>query len=212
MTTYWVKTPKWIKKFFPKELVWDIPQNDQPTVYITFDDGPHPVATPFALQQLETYNATATFFCIGKNVLLHPEIYEEIKQKGHTIGNHTHNHLNGWKTPTHTYLRNIITARKHIDSHLFRPPYGRIKLSQARKLYKAHTAWTIYMWDVLSGDFDREITPQKCLENVLSHIEPGSIIVFHDSEKAWDRMSFALPRVLAYCRQQGWQVQGLPKH
>ncbi|MEI8278467.1 MAG: polysaccharide deacetylase family protein [Bacteroidota bacterium] len=209
---YWVKTPWWLKRFFPKEIIWDMPQEALPTVYITFDDGPHPRATPYVIEQLEQYNATATFFCIGKNVVLHPEIYQQLIDKGHTVGNHTNNHYNGWKTITRDYIRNIAKAAKHIDSHIFRPPYGRIRISQARKLLHAKKPWRIYMWDVLSADFDIHISPEQCLNNVLAHIQPGSIVIFHDSEKAWDRMSYALPRVLEYCRQQNWQIKGLPKY
>ncbi len=211
MVSYWVKTPQWLKKFFPKEMIWDMPVYDEPAVYITFDDGPHPIATPFALQQLAKYDAFATFFCVGNNVANHPELYRQVLDSGHTTGNHTYDHLNGWKTDNSEYLKNIIRAKGYINSKLFRPPYGRIRLSQARKLYRSHMGWKIYMWDILSGDFDKTISPQQCLEHVLAHIKPGSIIVFHDSEKAWDRMSFALPHVLEHCRQQNWKVAALPK-
>ncbi len=209
---YWVKTPKWLKRVFPRQMVWDMPPNNTPAVYITFDDGPHPTATPYAIQQLEKYNATATFFCIGKNVAAYPDIYKTLLKRGHTTGNHTHNHLNGWKTNNDVYSKNIQAAKQFINSTAFRPPYGRIKISQAKRLSKANPAWTIYMWDVLSGDFDTSLTPEQCLDNVLSNIEPGSIVVFHDSEKAWERMSFALPRVLAFCKQQNWEIKALPKN
>lgn len=211
MVSYWVKTPQWLRKFFPKEMIWDMPLHEEPAVYITFDDGPHPVATPFALQQLAKYNALATFFCVGNNVANHPVLYQQLLDGGHTTGNHTYDHLNGWKTGSSEYLNNINRAGGYINSKLFRPPYGRIKLSQARKLFRSRVGWRIYMWDVLSGDFDKTISPQQCLDHVLTHIKPGSIVVFHDSEKAWDRMSYALPQVLEYCRQQNWKVAALPK-
>jgi peptidoglycan/xylan/chitin deacetylase (PgdA/CDA1 family) len=209
---YWAKTPRWLKKCFPKELIWDMPADTEPTIYLTFDDGPHPIATPYVLALLEAHRATATFFCIGKNVVLYPDIYQQAIEKGHTVGNHTHNHLNGWKTDNHTYLKNILKAKQHINSLSFRPPYGRIKLSQAKKLYKANDAWRIYMWDILSCDYDMTLTPEQCVRNVLDHIEPGAIIVFHDSEKAWPRMKYALPKVLDYCKEQNWKVKCLPKH
>ncbi len=209
---YWVKTPKWLKRIFPREMIWSIPQNDKPSVYITFDDGPHPVATPFAIDQLEKHDAKATFFCIGKNVEAHPDIYQALQDKGQGIGNHTHNHMNGWKTNTRIYLSNILKAKQVINSVLFRPPYGRIKISQARILLRSNPSWKIYMWDVLSGDFDLNLSPEQCLENVITNIEPGSIVVFHDSEKAWERMSYALPEVLAYCRKQNWEISALPKN
>ena len=192
-------------------MIWDMPATGEPVVYLTFDDGPHPVATPFALDQLEQYNALATFFCVGNNVTRYPAIYQQVVDKGHTTGNHTFDHVNGWKTDNAKYLKNIIRAKGQINSRLFRPPYGRIKLTQARKLSRSHSDWRIYMWDVLSGDFDQALSPQQCLDNVLLNIRPGSIVVFHDSQKAWDRMSYALPRVLEYCRAQHWAVRALPK-
>jgi peptidoglycan/xylan/chitin deacetylase (PgdA/CDA1 family) len=212
MTNYWVKTPKWLTRLFPVGLTWSMPPEQQPAVYLTFDDGPHPRATPFVLEQLEKYNARATFFCIGKNVDDHPAIYQQLIENGHTTANHTYNHQNGWKTPSRPYFKNILKASFVIKSRSFRPPYGRIKMSQVRKLYKARPSWKIYMWDVLSGDFDVNISPEKCAENVLVNIEPGSIVVFHDSEKAWDRMSYALPKVLEYCKQKNWQVKALPAY
>ena len=211
MAAYWVKTPKWIKRFFPEQMVWDMPVSEAPAVYITFDDGPHPVATPYVLEQLEKYDATATFFCVGNNVEKHPDIYERLLQKDHGTGNHTYNHDNGWKTDNFSYLRSIEKAKQLINSRAFRPPYGRIRFTQVRKLIKRDPAWRIYMWDILSGDFDRDITPEECAENVLSNIQPGSIVVFHDSEKAYERMSYALPLVLEYCRKQNWKMKALPK-
>ena len=211
MTKYWVKTPQWLKKFFPRQIIWDIPTGNEPTVYLTFDDGPHPTATPFVLNELAKHNSKATFFCVGNNVTLHPEVYDKIISDGHVTGNHTHDHINGWHSDNFVYLKNIAAAAKVIENKIFRPPYGRIKISQARKLLNAHHTWKIYMWDVLSGDFDRTITAQQCLDNVLANIEPGSIVVFHDSEKAFERMSYALPRVLNYCETQGWKVKALPR-
>lgn len=211
MVTYWIKTPQWLKKLFPNGIVWNVLIDEAPTVYITFDDGPHPTATPFVLEQLEKYNALATFFCVGNNITRFPEIYAQLLNKGHTTGNHTYNHLNGWKTNTSVYIKNIEMARKQISSLLFRPPYGRIKYSQFRKLRQSNSGWKICMWDILSGDFDKNISPQQCLDNVLAHIRPGSIVVFHDSQKAWERMSYALPNVLEFCQKQGWKMKGLPK-
>jgi peptidoglycan-N-acetylglucosamine deacetylase len=208
--TYWVKTPKWLKKFYPGDLIWDLEHAMDQAVYLTFDDGPHPKATQFVLDQLQQNNAKATFFCVGKNVVEHPEIYNRILAEGHHVGNHTQNHLNGWKVLNRAYLSNIIKASAHIKSRIFRPPYGRIKISQARKLSSLKPAWKIYMWDILSGDFDMQISPQQCLENVIQHLQPGSIVVFHDSEKAWERMSFALPAILSYCQTKNWALKALP--
>ena len=211
MVSYWVKTPRWLKQLFPDNMIWDMPAGNKPTVYLTFDDGPHPVATPYVLEQLDLYNAGATFFCVGNNVFRYPEVYDQVVKSGHTTGNHTYDHVNGWKTLNARYIRNVKKAKRLIHSRLFRPPYGRIKYSQVRKLLKSDPGLRVYMWDILSGDFDRSITPQQCLDNVLTNITPGSIIVFHDSEKAWERMRFALPAVLEYCRNQGWEMKALPR-
>lgn len=205
MALYKVKASWWLRKLY-SNLIWYIP--DEKAVYLTFDDGPHPTATPFVLAQLQQYNAKATFFCIGNNVAQYPEIYSQLKDWGHTIGNHTFSHMNGWHATTEEYLKNIARADELIDSKIFRPPYGRIKKAQANMLIEAGRK--IYMWDVLSGDFDINLTPEKCLENVLQNIRPGSIVVFHDSTKAWNRMSYALPRVLEYCKQKNWQLKALP--
>lgn len=211
MVSYWVKTPKWLPRFFPKSLIWRMPIEAEPIVYITFDDGPHPEATVFALDELKKYDAKASFFCIGKNVVAEPLLYKRIITEGHTVGNHTHNHLNGWHNSNHKYYTNILKASKHIDGYNFRPPYGRIKISQARKLSTGKHKWKVYMWDVLSGDFDIELTPERCLQNVLNNIEPGSIVVFHDSEKAFPRMKYALPQVLQYCKEKNWQLKAIPQ-
>lgn len=210
MAAYWVKTPSWFKTIFPKDMIWDMPVGDEPTVYLTFDDGPHPTATPFVLEQLATYNAKATFFCVGNNVVCHPDVYDQILVAGHSVGNHTYNHVSGWKATNDHYLKNVARAAKYIKSNAFRPPYGRIKFSQVRKLKEQDTNWRIYMWDILCGDFDTSITPQQCLDNVVTNITPGSIIIFHDSAKAWERMSYALPEVLKYCKSKNWQMKSLP--
>lgn len=209
MATYQVKTSWWIRDLLFCRFTWRMP--DTNAVYLTFDDGPHTRITPYVLDQLEKYNAKASFFCIGNNVKNNPGIYIDIINKGHTVGNHTYSHLNGWFTKTETYIRNIRRASVYIDSTIFRPPYGKIKRGQANRLLHKNLSWKVYMWDVLSGDFDLDITPEKCLENVINNIEPGSIIVFHDSEKAWERMSYALPKVLEYCKEKNWQMKALPK-
>lgn len=207
---YRVKTPWILSKVLFNRLVWKMPVGDTPAVYLTFDDGPHPIATPFVLDQLAKYNAKATFFCIGKNVEEYPGIYNDIIQHGHSVGNHTHNHLNGWYTGKEKYIQNIEQAGEYINTRLFRPPYGRIRRGQINALIKRKRPYNIYMWDVLSGDFDTNISPEQCLANVLNNIEPGSIVVFHDSQKAWDRMSYTLPKVLEHCRNNNWKPEALP--
>jgi hypothetical protein len=206
---YLIKTPFWLPAFYPK-CTWKIPSKDK-VIYISFDDGPHPEATPFVLGELKKYNAKATFFCIGNNVLKHPNVYESIFQNGHRVGNHTYDHLNGWKTETNIYIENIKAAANLIDSNLFRPPYGRITKRQIRIIKATQDLpQQIIMWDVLSGDFDLNLNGEDCARNVIKHTKPGSIIVFHDSQKAWDRMSIALPIVLEYFSQLGYRFECIP--
>ncbi|MGM8360367.1 polysaccharide deacetylase family protein [Flavobacterium sp. ARAG 55.4] len=205
MKAYWVKTNRLIKKLF-SNYVWDIP-NKENKIYLTFDDGPTPEITAWVLNQLEQYNAKATFFCIGKNIEQHPEIFKKVIEKGHAIGNHTFNHLNGWKTNTNEYIENSVQCSvisnqfsnnkpQTTDNQLFRPPYGKIKRAQAKKLRQK--GYKIIMWDVLSADFDQSITKEKCLKNVVNNTRSGSIIVFHDSIKAFENLKYVLPKVLEY--------------
>lgn len=201
---YFVKTPWWLKKLFPKR-VWSIDTREK-EIYLTFDDGPHPTVTPFVLDQLKKYGATATFFCIGKNVAAHPAIYRRLLDEGHQPGNHTQNHLNGWDTDTATYLADAKAASAHIRSRLFRPPYGRMRSAQARGL----ADYNIIMWDVLSGDFDVSLSKEDCLANVIKHAGPGSVIVFHDSEKAFPRLQYALPGVLEHFANAGFRFKSIP--
>ena len=206
---YLIKTPFWLRAFYPK-CTWRIPSKEK-VIYLSFDDGPHPTATPFVLATLKNYDAKATFFCIGNNVLKHPNIYESILQEGHQVGNHTYDHLNGWKTEANHYIDNIQDAANLIDSNLFRPPYGRITQQQIRRLTNStQLPNKIIMWDVLSADFDVQLKGEDCARNVIKHTQPGSIIVFHDSQKAWDRMSIALPMVLDYFSKQGFRFECIP--
>jgi peptidoglycan/xylan/chitin deacetylase (PgdA/CDA1 family) len=179
-------------------------------LYLSFDDGPHPEATSFVLEQLELFNAQASFFCIGKNVQLYPEIYDSITTAGHVVGNHTQNHMNGWKNTTANYIVDIQEATKSIRSNFFRPPYGRISFSQIKALRSDPSLpQQIMMWDVLSGDFDITITGEQCAQNVIQHAGPGSIIVFHDSAKAMDRLRIALPKVLLHFSNLGYQFKAV---
>jgi len=206
---YLIKTPFWLRAIY-SNCTWKMPAKDK-VIYLTFDDGPHPDATPFVLANLKKYNAKATFFCIGNNVLKHPNIYESIIKEGHRVGNHTYDHINGWKTKNDIYIDNIKDAMNIIDSKLFRPPYGRINKGQIQILKQSDTLPNqIIMWDVLSGDFDIKINGETCARNVIKNTVPGSIIVFHDSQKAWDRMSIALPIVLAYFSNLGYRMELIP--
>ena len=199
---YFVKTPKWLKKLFPVR-VWEMDKSEK-KIFLTFDDGPHPQYTPFVLDELKKYNAKATFFCIGNNVLKYPEVYNRIIGEGHQVGNHTFNHLNGKNTDDKTYVEDVFQASKYIDSNLFRPPYGRLKSFQAKLLTGLSKPYKIIMWTVLSGDFDIKITAQRCTENVLFKTGNGSIVVFHDSEKAAERMTIALPAMLKSFSAKGF--------
>jgi peptidoglycan/xylan/chitin deacetylase (PgdA/CDA1 family) len=203
---YLVKTPWLLKKLYPK-FVWNI--NNPGSIYLTFDDGPIPIVTPFVLNILKQYNAKATFFCIGDNVRKHPDIFEQVKNEGHAIGNHTYNHLKGWATDDQTYLENFEQADKLLNTKLFRPPYGRMKRSQAKLLQGAKPGFEIIMWSVLSGDFDLNLTPEKCLGNVLENTRPGDIVLFHDSLKARERMEYALPRAMEVWAKEGFEFRAL---
>ncbi len=206
---YLIKTPFWLRAIYPN-CTWKIPSKEK-VIYLSFDDGPHPEATPFVLEELKKYNAKATFFCIGNNVLKHPNIYESILLAGHAVGNHTYDHLNGWKTDTNSYLENINDAASLIESNFFRPPYGRITKSQIKAIKQnKHLPNQIIMWDVLSGDFDLKLNGEDCARNVIKNVQPGSIIVFHDSQKAWDRLVVALPIVLQYFSNLGYKMELIP--
>lgn len=230
---YLVKTPFILKKLYPSSLLWNKPR-DQRVIFLTFDDGPIPIVTPWVLKTLKNFNAKATFFCIGENITKHPEIFEQLKLDGHAIGNHTYNHLKGWITDDKTYLENFNKCQELIQTKLFRPPYGRIKKSQIALIEKQEFGYqnqntrfkipqldqdsrtsnlkskiSIVMWDVLSGDFDIKLSPEKCLKNVLKHTENGSIVVFHDSLKAFDRLEYTLPKALDYWTKQGYDFETL---
>lgn len=199
------KTPNAIKRTL-RSLVWNIP-NKTNTIYLTFDDGPTPEITEWVLNELEKHQIPATFFVVGNNVEKHPEIVKAILAKGHKIGNHTQHHLNGWKSKTANYLADVAKCQDLVKSKLFRPPYGRIKNTQIRKL---KLAYDIIMWDVLSGDFDQKITPETCVNNVLVNTVPGSIIVFHDSVKAEKNLKASLPIILTELKAKGFQFAIIP--
>ncbi|MCC6288594.1 MAG: polysaccharide deacetylase family protein [Chitinophagaceae bacterium] len=199
---YFAKTPWLLKKMY-SAATWEMPDHEK-VIYLTFDDGPHPEITPFVLGELKKFNAKATFFCIGNNVVKHRDTYTNIINEGHKIGNHTYNHLNGWKTDDKKYFKDITEAGKYIDSNLFRPPYGRISKLQLKYLTESFNMKVI-MWSVLSGDFDQKITPETCLKNVVISTGSGSIIVFHDSEKAFKNMQYALPKTLAFFAEKDYR-------
>jgi len=202
---YLTKTPGWLKKLYPSRI-WQI-NTAKKNIYLSFDDGPHAEATPFVLDELKKYNAKATFFCIGKNVVEFEHIYKRIIEEGHAVGNHTYNHLNGWETGDDIYLKNVTKASGVIESNLFRPPYGRITSNQVKSLGKKTNKLRVIMWSVLSGDFDHGLSNKKCLDNVLRNADKGSIVVLHDSEKAFEKLQFVLPQILKHFTDVGYQFE-----
>lgn len=207
MDLYLVSTPWWLRRFFPG-CTWDIPGTEK-NVYLTFDDGPHPIITPFVLAELSAYNAKATFFCIGDNVRKFPRVYQQVIDAGHSVGNHTMHHLNGWKTRDEQYLSDIDAAGTYINSTLFRPPYGRIRRSQVRRLLQGEPAKKIIMWSALAGDWDAGISPEKCFSRLQKALYPGCIVVLHDSDKAAARLRYVLPRLLEYLDKEGYRFCAL---
>lgn len=204
---YLTYSPFWLKWFYPT-LTWHKSRKEK-FVYFTFDDGPIPVVTPFVLNTLKKFNCKATFFCIGDNVDKHPLILADIISEGHTIGNHTYNHLNGWNSSNENYIENVLKGSKLTSTRIFRPPYGRIKKSQIKEIKKQSPSTEVIMWDVLSGDFDKRISKEQCVRNVLKHCKNGSIIVFHDSLKAFERLEYALPKVLENLSKKGFEFRTL---
>lgn len=236
-----------IGKILYPSLLWSLPSK-QKTLYLTFDDGPIPEVTPWVLNLLKEYHAKATFFCIGENIVKHPEIFDQVLAEGHRIGNHTFNHLNGWKTPISTYIENVHKAEEVIfekqeirdrsqesrvknqdfrkeniekreeiieygkkikdeNIRLFRPPYGKVTPKQIKFLQ--NLGFKIVMWEVISGDFDAKLSAEKCLNNVLKYAKPGSIVVFHDSLKASEKLKEVLPKVLEYFDQRGFEFKAI---
>ena len=241
-------------KFFYPSLLWNLPKTRK-TLYLTFDDGPIPEVTPWVLELLKKYNAKATFFCVGENIVKHPEVFNQILAEGHRIGNHTFNHLNGWKTPISTYIENVVKAeeiicekqetrnkkqesraknieereekkdfraeiqdnrtenieyRKKIKDEnirLFRPPFGKITPPQIKILQEQ--GFKIVMWEVISGDFDAKFSGENCLNNMIKYSKPGSILVFHDSLKASEKLKEVLPKILEYYLQKGFEFKAI---
>ncbi|WP_178985997.1 polysaccharide deacetylase family protein [Winogradskyella helgolandensis] len=216
------KTPGFVKLVFPN-FIWNINTKNK-ELYLTFDDGPTPEITDWVLSTLEGHNAKATFFCIGNNIEKYPEIFKNIISKGHTIGNHTYNHLKGWKHKTADYLADVEKTQSLIHSKiqtlntntlnnqqwnlsLFRPPYGKFNSKQSKQLQEL--GYKIVLWDVLSYDWDASVSESACLKNVTSTAKEGSIIVFHDSVKASPNLKHVLPKVLEYFSERGFVFKGL---
>lgn len=205
MKDYTVQIPRIIQKS-TQYLKWRVEHTND--VYLTFDDGPTPIITEKVLEILSDYNVKGTFFCIGRNVERHPEIFEKIIQGGHAVGNHTYSHLNGWKNKNSTYVNDFFLASDLIETKLFRPPYGKIRAIQALKISRD---FKIFMWDVLSKDYAYNTTPQQCFENVVKYTKAGSIIVFHDSIKAFPKLEYALPKSIEFLLKKGYNLNAVLK-
>ncbi|MBR5324521.1 MAG: polysaccharide deacetylase family protein [Muribaculaceae bacterium] len=202
-----IEQPPYMYRMLYPETIWRIPRKSK-TVYLTFDDGPVPEVTPWVLNVLDHYNIKATFFCVGDNVARHKELYQEILKRGHLTGNHTQNHIQGMRYRTKNYLRNVEAANTLIDSPLFRPPHGHMRFRQKMALQKA--GYHIIMWDVVSRDYSKNLTPNEVVENVRKYTRNGSIIVFHDSLKAQRNLKEALPKAIEWLIKEGYQIKKLP--
>ncbi|MDP4267756.1 MAG: polysaccharide deacetylase family protein [Bacteroidota bacterium] len=201
-----VKSPYFLSRLTKKSISWKIYTSSK-EIYLTFDDGPHPEITPWVLNLLDSKKIKATFFCVGDNVRKFPDTYNEIISRGYSTGNHTYNHISGWKTSNKDYYANIYKCKELVDSDLFRPPYGKIKPSQVYFLKNRN--FRIILWTIISYDFENKISPEKCLDNVICNLKPGSIIVFHDSEKAKKNLYGALPEFIDYALNHGYEFKVL---
>ena len=196
---YLIRPPKVYQWLFKKAVFRE--NADEKTVYLTFDDGPHPEATPFVLDALESHGIKATFFVLGKNVEKHPELFKRLKQEGHGIGNHGMNHPNGWTTSTDEFVEDVMLGKNITESNLFRPPYGKLTISQYRRLAQTEK---IVFWDVISGDFDPRTDKQAVINNVLKNVRNGSIIVMHDSEKAMNNLIGSMNEIIISLKEKGY--------
>lgn len=203
---YLAHIPQYVQALFPG-LTWKMPTGRK-EIFLTFDDGPIPYVTPWVLETLASFDARATFFCVGDNVRKYPEIYNQVIDGGHSVGNHTHNHVSGWSTENIAYFNNIRHCARLVSSGLFRPPYGKLRPSQVQFLQRHYQ---IIMWDVLSGDFDRDIKPEECYQNVIQNAGSGSIVVFHDSLKSEANLRYALPLVLDYFTKEGYTFAAIQR-
>ena len=188
-----VRPPRLLRKYY-KDSVWRM-NKDEPVIYLTFDDGPIEGLTPWVLDTLKQYGVKATFFCVGNNVEINHLIYERILNEGHKAGNHTYDHIKGWKSKTRDYLQNVERCEQLTKTKLFRPPYGRIKMPQFTRLIKEYK---IVFWDVLTYDYDKLVTPETCLQNSIKYTRNGSIVVFHDNMKAQKNLKFVLPKYIEH--------------
>ncbi len=196
------QTPAFIHRLFP-ELLWNVPVTSD-VIYLTFDDGPHPEITPKVLNILSQFEAKACFFCVGNNVEKYPKTFHQVKDAGHLIGNHTHHHINGWRTPDEVYFKDVERCQKLVQARYFRPPYGKILPSQMRYLKKYYQ---LVMWSVITYDYDSSVSPEESLKIAISKTQQGSIVVFHDSLKARTNLLYVLPRFLEHFSKRGYRFE-----
>lgn len=200
MQIHQIVPPAFLQKLMPRETYCFGPAPAQnKTIYLTFDDGPVAGVTDEITAMLKAYQSKATFFCVGENANNQPKLIDLLVNEGHLLANHTYNHLNGWKTPTDSYLENIDKCSQLINSKLFRPPYGRITRAQWKAVVMKYK---VVLWSVLSGDYNNKLSPDDCARQVIGNIRPGSIVVFHDSQKASKNVLKALPMVLEYLSEK----------
>lgn len=202
-----IEQPPLIYRLLFPEAIWRVKRNKRRVVYLTFDDGPIPEVTPWVLDLLDKYDIKATFFLVGDNVVRNPCLFEEIKRRGHSYGNHTMNHLQGFKVTRMRYMRNITLADNVIDSPLFRPPHGLIRWSQAKAIKKRYN---IVMYDLVTRDYSKRINGERVFKNVKKYVRDGSIIVFHDSLKAEENLRYALPRAIEWLKSKGYEFLPIP--
>jgi peptidoglycan/xylan/chitin deacetylase (PgdA/CDA1 family) len=202
---YLVKTPYLVRKVTAKSVIWEMPKAEN-CIFLTFDDGPVPEVTPLVLKILSDFDIKATFFCVGENVQKHQDIFKQVLEQGHSVGNHSFNHLNGWKTAKNDYIENIKKCDALLQTKLFRPPYGKITPAEIKQL---KDNYRIILWTILSGDFDKSTTKEKCLENVLKYTKDGAIVVFHDSIKAKEKLLYALPKFIEHFLTKGYHFESI---
>ena len=197
--------PAFLRPLIGRNYLWR-KNSSEKVVYLTFDDGPVPEVTPQVLGVLDDFDIKATFFCVGDNVKKYPELYREILMKGHSVGNHTFHHLNGFKVGQEQYLKDVEQASQLIDSRLFRPPYGKLTRKEKKILEQK---FQIVLWDVISYDYDKNLSPSQVLKNVKSYSRSGSVILFHDSVKAKNNMLTVLPQAISFLLAKGYRFEKL---
>lgn len=201
-----IEQPSFFLRWFYPHALWRMDRR-QKAVYLTFDDGPIPEATPFILDTLDRFGAKATFFMVGDNARKYPHLLQEVKRRGHRIGNHTYNHISGARHWTWTYLANVNKAHELLRTDLFRPPHGWIRTVQYRVL--RHVGYRVVMWDLVTRDYSKLLTAEDVINNVKRYARNGSIITFHDSLKSIDKLKHALPESLLWLQQQGYEFRSI---